>query len=92
MGCQIKAWFAGLPAAVCGWMLEAIKRLGGDPPVRKGAGYNEAYTAAAGFLYVFQSRVFQDSAFFRKLSASLIRMYRNDIPFNLTCWFTPIPI
>ena len=44
-------WFAGLPAAVCGWMLEAVKRVGGDPPVRKGAGYNEVYTAAAGFLY-----------------------------------------
>ena len=32
-------------------MLEAIKRAGGDPPVRKGAGYNEVYTAHAGFLY-----------------------------------------
>jgi len=58
MGCQIKAWFAGLPAAVCGWMLEAIKRLGGDPPVRKGAGYNEAYTATAGFYMLFRAGSF----------------------------------
>jgi len=26
-------------------MLEAIKRAAGDPPVRKGAGYNGVYTA-----------------------------------------------
>ena len=45
-------WFAGLPAAFCGWKLEAIKRLGGDPPVRKGAGYNEVYTAAAGHVFL----------------------------------------
>ena len=29
-------------------MLEAIKRPTGDPPVRKGAGYNEVYTASRG--------------------------------------------
>ena len=33
-------WLAGLPAAVCGWKLEVIKRLGGNPPGREGAGYN----------------------------------------------------
>jgi len=32
-------------------MLEAVKHIGGDPPVRKGAGYNEVYTATAGFLF-----------------------------------------
>ena len=51
MGCRINAWFAGLPAAVCGWKLEAVKRAGGDPPVLEGAGYNGAYTAFAGHLY-----------------------------------------
>ena len=34
-------------------MLEAVKRAGGDPPVRKGAGYNEVYTAIAGLLFAF---------------------------------------
>jgi len=29
-------------------MLEAIKRAAGDPPVRKGAGYNGVYTAKRG--------------------------------------------
>jgi hypothetical protein len=33
-------------------MLEAVKRVGGDPPVRKGAGYNEVYTATAGLFSV----------------------------------------
>jgi len=33
-------------------MLEAVKRIGGDPPVRKGAGYNEVYTATAGHLHM----------------------------------------
>ena len=31
-------WFAGLPAAFCGWMLEAVKPDRGDPPVPEGAG------------------------------------------------------
>ena len=51
MGCRISSWFAGLPAAVCGWMLEAVKRTGGDPPVLKGAGYNGVYTASAGVFF-----------------------------------------
>lgn len=50
-GCRISPWFAGLPAAVCGWKLEAVKRTGGDPPVLLGAGYNEIYTANAGHLF-----------------------------------------
>ena len=37
-------------------MLEAVKRIGGDPPVRKGAGYNEVYTAAAGHLYFHEKQ------------------------------------
>ena len=47
----VSAWFAGLPAAVRGWKLEAVKRAGGDPPVLEGAGYNEVYTALAGYYY-----------------------------------------
>ena len=56
MGCRISLWFAGLPAAFRGWKLEAVKQAGGDPPVRKGAGYNEVYTATAG--HVFQTGCF----------------------------------
>ena len=50
-GCRISPWFAGLPAAVCGWKLEAVKRAGGNPPVLLGAGYNEIYTANAGHFF-----------------------------------------
>ena len=46
-------WFAGLPAAVCGWTLEAIKPDRGDPPVQNGAGFDGAYTAAAGHFFIF---------------------------------------
>ena len=46
-------WFAGLPAAVCGWTLEAIKPDRGDPPVQNRAGFDGAYTAAAGHLFIF---------------------------------------
>ena len=35
-------WFAGLPTAVCGWMLEAVKQAGDNPPAFIGAGYNLA--------------------------------------------------
>ena len=35
-------WFAGLPTAVCGWMLEAVKQAGDNPPAFLGAGYNLA--------------------------------------------------
>ena len=45
---HLGAWLAGLPAAVRGWKLEAVKRSGSNPPVLEGAGYNEVYTAAAG--------------------------------------------
>ena len=51
----VSAWFAGLPAAVRGWKLEAVKRAGGDPPVLEGAGYNEVYTALAGYCSVFSA-------------------------------------
>ena len=55
-------WFAGLPAAVCGWTLEAIKPDRGDPPVQNGAGFDGAYTAAAGHLYIFP-RIAQNYVF-----------------------------
>ena len=45
-------WLAGLPAAVCGWKLEAVKHTGSNPPVLEGAGYNEVYTAAAGHMNI----------------------------------------
>ena len=38
-------WFAGLPAAFCGWMLEAVKQAGDNPPALDGAGYNLVRTA-----------------------------------------------
>ena len=44
----LRVWIAGLPAAVRGWKLEAVKHTGSNPPVLEGAGYNEVYTAAAG--------------------------------------------
>ena len=44
----LRVWIAGLPAAVRGWKLEAVKHSGSNPPVLEGAGYNEVYTAAAG--------------------------------------------
>ena len=47
-------WFAGLPTAVCGWTLEAIKPDRGDPPVQNGAGFDGAYTAAAGHFLSFR--------------------------------------
>ena len=47
-GCWLSKWFAGLPSAFCGWMLEAIKRAAGDPPGLEGAGYNGVYTAKRG--------------------------------------------
>ena len=31
-GCRISVWIAGLPAAVCGWKLEAEKHAGDNPP------------------------------------------------------------
>ena len=31
-GCRISMWIAGLPAAVCGWKLEAVKHAGDNPP------------------------------------------------------------
>ena len=40
-------WFAGLPAAVRGRKLEAVKQAGDDPPAESGAGYYLAHTAAA---------------------------------------------
>jgi len=45
-------------------MLEAIKRAGGDPPVRKGAGYNGVYTAERGnfILKNFPERIFKQDA------------------------------
>ena len=33
-GCRISMWFAGLPAAVCGRTLEAIKQAGDNPPAQ----------------------------------------------------------
>ena len=56
----VRAWFAGLPAAVRGWKLEAVKRAGGDPPVREGAGYNEVYTAFAGYYFALR-RAFSEN-------------------------------
>ena len=47
-GCWLSKWFAGLPSAFCGRMLEAIKRAAGDPPGLEGAGYNGVYTAERG--------------------------------------------
>jgi len=35
-------WFADLPAAVCGWMMGAVKQAGDNPPAENGAGYNSA--------------------------------------------------
>ena len=52
-------WLAGLPAAVCGWKLEAVKHTGSNPPVLEGAGYNEVYTAAAGQLYTTKRTALQ---------------------------------
>ena len=52
-------WLAGLPAAVCGWKLEAVKHTGSNPPVLEGAGYNEVYTAAAGQLYMAKRTALQ---------------------------------
>ena len=46
-------------------MLEAVKRVGGDPPVRKGAGYNGVYTATAGFLYFLPDKASALSGFFQ---------------------------
>ena len=55
-GCWLSKWFAGLPSAFCGWMLEAIKRAAGDPPGLEGAGYNGVYTAERG-TGTYKSRV-----------------------------------
>ena len=43
--------FAGLPAAVRGWKLEVVKRAGGDPPGREGAGYNGSTRLLRGTLW-----------------------------------------
>jgi len=40
-GRRIGRWFAGLPPAFCGRMLEAVKSAGDDPPASC-AGYNMA--------------------------------------------------
>ena len=48
---QISAWVAGLPAAVRGWKLEVVKRAGGDPPGREGAGYNGSTRLLRGTLW-----------------------------------------
>lgn len=61
-GCRINVWTAGLPAAFCGWTLEAIKPDRGDPPVQNGAGFDGAYTAAAGHLFIFP-RIAQNYVF-----------------------------
>ena len=55
----LRVWIAGLPAAVCGWKLEAVKHTGSNPPVLEGAGYNEVYTAAAGQLYTTKRTALQ---------------------------------
>ena len=51
MGRWSRSWFAGLPAAVRGWTLEAIKAFADDPPAISCAGYNEAHTATAGSFF-----------------------------------------
>ena len=48
----LRVWIAGLPAAVRGWKLEAVKHSGSNPPVLEGAGYNEVYTATAGHMNI----------------------------------------
>ena len=50
-------WFAGLPAAVRGRKLEAVKQAGDDPPAESGAGYNLAHTAAAAVSFPPKSAV-----------------------------------
>ena len=45
--------------------MEAVKRAGSDPPVLEGAGYNEVYTALAGYYYALRAGPF---ALFRKFS------------------------
>jgi len=57
-------------------MLEAMKRLGGDPPVRKGAGYNEVYTAAAGFLFSLTGKALALSVFFSLFSAARTMIHK----------------
>ena len=67
-------WLAGLPAAVCGWKLEAVKHTGSNPPVLEGAGYNEVYTAAAGHIAAGHINIKTDCfavRFFRLFSGSL---------------------
>ena len=77
-------WIAGLPAAVRGWKLEAVKHSGSNPPVLEGAGYNEVYTAAAGQLYTTKRTakqsffsLFSDTC--HTISAVLPRMASNAI-------------
>ena len=82
MGCRISLWFAGLPAAFRGWKLEAVKQAGGDPPVRKGAGYNEVYTAAAG--HIFQTGCFPVffQVYFRNFFYDFVLAQRTFIRYN----------
>ena len=61
----LRVWLAGLPAAVRGWKLEAVKHSGSNPPVLEGAGYNEVYTAAAGQLYTTKRTALQ--SFFQRV-------------------------
>ena len=56
-------WIAGLPAAVCGWKLEAEKHAGDNPPAEPGAGYNLAYTAGRGIIQCIASDASRRSIF-----------------------------
>ena len=56
-------WTAGLPAAVCGWKLEAEKHAGDNPPAEPGAGYNLAYTAGRGIIQCIASDASRRSIF-----------------------------
>ena len=62
-GCRISVWIAGLPAAVCGWKLEAEKHAGDNPPAEPGAGYNLAYTAGRGIIQCIASDASRRSIF-----------------------------
>ena len=73
-------WFAGLPAAFCGWTLEAIKPDRDDPPVQNGAGFGGAYTAAAGQFYIF-----------RELHKFLIS-FSTSTETEITCILFPFPV
>ena len=61
-------------------MLEAVKRVGGDPPVRKGAGYNEVTRLPRGTLTLYVCRGISPAFFQSFFSKFCHTVYESEAP------------